>query len=219
MESKEKVQHLLERQACKSNGGVCESYSYCKFCKEPKNFVRESSTPCADAYIDMSYITNLLKNYKENKEKIAIIKERINLWKRIQQEHAEDLEYLTDWFLDLKKSDTYGMPKAIGMYISTVEEKTIKKEEINNTIYKFIKIQEERNKTLTWEINKLEKAIKNLKEEERFILDCKYLEMHLKTKDIIVSVYNTYKKTYGTEAIKKKIASIKRKIYKNMQKK
>lgn len=219
MEDKEKIQNLLEKQACKRNGGICESYSYCKFCKEPESFSRKSNTPCADAYIDMSHVTSLLKNYRENKETVEIVKDRIKLWKKVQQEHADDLEYLTDWFLELKREDTYGMPKPKGAYISTLDEQVIKKEEINTIIYKFIKLAEERNDTLIRELNKLEKAIKGLKEEERFILNCKYLEMNLKTADIITSVYNAFKKTYSAEALKKKIASIKKKIYKNMQKK
>ena len=45
------LQALLERIACKTNGGCCESYNYCKFCREPKCFVRKSDTPCAEAFL------------------------------------------------------------------------------------------------------------------------------------------------------------------------
>lgn len=45
------LQAVLEKIARRSNGGVCESYSYCQNCEEPKCFIRKSATPCADAFL------------------------------------------------------------------------------------------------------------------------------------------------------------------------
>jgi hypothetical protein len=45
------TQDVLEQIALKTNGGACEYYNYCKHCKEPKCFVRQSDTPCADAFL------------------------------------------------------------------------------------------------------------------------------------------------------------------------
>ena len=45
------LQAILERIARKSNGGTCETYNYCKYCKEPNCFNRKSETPCADAFL------------------------------------------------------------------------------------------------------------------------------------------------------------------------
>ena len=50
--TKKQVQRLLEISARKRNGGICESYEYCKFCAEPTKIYRNSDTPCADAYFD-----------------------------------------------------------------------------------------------------------------------------------------------------------------------
>lgn len=47
----EQLQQVLETVALKSNRGVCETYNYCDFCKEPTCIVRKSKTPCADAFL------------------------------------------------------------------------------------------------------------------------------------------------------------------------
>lgn len=47
----EHLQSLLGDLATKQNGGICEYYNYCKYCKEPQSIVRQSKTPCADAFL------------------------------------------------------------------------------------------------------------------------------------------------------------------------
>lgn len=48
---KNSLQDILESIAMKANGAQCQSYNYCKYCAEPKNILRKSTTPCADAYL------------------------------------------------------------------------------------------------------------------------------------------------------------------------
>ena len=48
---KESLQAVLEGIAMKTNHAACQSYNYCKYCAEPQKFLRQSETPCADAFL------------------------------------------------------------------------------------------------------------------------------------------------------------------------
>jgi len=92
MINKNELQYVLEKDACKKNGGMCESYNYCKFCAEPKRIFRKSDTPCADAYIDMKDITKMLKNHIKDKEYIEVNTKKIE----IPYDSEKDLERILE---------------------------------------------------------------------------------------------------------------------------
>lgn len=52
-DQKKELQNSLEAAAVKQNGGECETYHYCRSCKERRKLKRDSETPCADAVIRM----------------------------------------------------------------------------------------------------------------------------------------------------------------------
>ena len=218
MINKNELQYVLEKDACKKNGGMCESYNYCKFCAEPKRIFRKSDTPCADAYIDMKDITKMLKNHIKDKEYIEVNTKKIEIWKNELYSRWDD-EYLLDgWFKDLKTIDTFGMPKGTN-YDSYIENEIINKEKIRNKIKEFIKLEEERLNNVITRYNKIEKAIDKLNEKDKFIIDCRYGEMGLNINDTITSFYKKYGVFLTIDQIKKKIAGIKKQIYKKMYKK
>ncbi len=215
--NKVKLQDLLEKQAIKRNRGMCESYNYCQFCKEPKEINRISDTPCADAYIDMKKITNLLKKRKEHKEYIEITSEKIDLWEKELEKYWDDEVFLNSWYGELRQVDTFGMPKSTGNY--TFEMEIIEKEKIRKKIKDFINLERDRLKSVKIEYFELEEAINSLDEKDRFIIECRYGDMKLNIDDTIVSYYKKYENILSIDQIKKKIACIKRKIYKKMYKK
>ena len=60
----ESLQSVLEQIALKTNGGICESYNYCPYCKEPQCIVRTSSTPCAEAFLACG-VDHVYSTYKD----------------------------------------------------------------------------------------------------------------------------------------------------------
>lgn len=212
----ENLQLILEKDACKKNGGMCESYNYCKFCKEPRKIFKSSNTPCADAYIDMKKITDLLKKRKFNKEYIESTKERIKIWEQELNKNWDNEEYLNEWFFDMKKGDNFGMPKSTGDFPLEIE--FFDRESIRNKIKKIIQIEKERLNSVKFEYLKLENAINKLNEKENFIIECRYGLTKLNINDTLTSYNRKYEANITLDILKKKIAKIKRKIYEKMYK-
>lgn len=213
--NKNVIQELLEKDACKKNGGICESYEYCRFCKEPKKLYRTSNTPCADAYIDLKDITNSLKRYKENKEYIKIAKQRVVIWRN--ELNTKDPDELLDWFSDLKKTDTFGMPKGKGAYISPDELKVLGTEHIRERILYFIKAEESRIFSVELDVAKVEYGLNRLSNEERFIIECRHFE-NMTISDIVDSYIKLFQKGIAEETIRNKILIAKKKLLQNFKK-
>jgi hypothetical protein len=213
------LQEILEREACRKNGGMCESYNYCKFCKEPKIIDRISDTPCADAYIDMKDVTNVLKKHQDDKEYIKVNTEKIKIWRKELNEKWNDDDYLNEWYSDLKSCDTFGMPKRKGGVYSVLENETINRENIRKKISDFIELEEERLRGVKRRYYILEKALDSLSEKDRFIIDCKYGKSKLSFNDTILSYKKKYNHEFSIDQIKKKMAVIKRKIFEKICKK
>lgn len=213
------LQEILEREACRKNGGMCESYNYCKFCKEPKIIDRISDTPCADAYIDMKDVTDMLKKHTEDKKYIKVNSDKIKIWKKQLKEKWNDDDFLNEWYSDLNSNDTFGMPKKKGGTYSILEKEILHRENIRKKILIFIELEEERLRGVKRRYYILEKALESLSEKDKFIIDCKYSKTKLSYNDTIIS----YKKKYGHEftidQIKKKMADIKKQIFKKICKK
>lgn len=212
--NKEKIQLLLEAEACKKNGGMCESYEYCKFCEQPKKINRTSNTPCADAYMNLKDITKQLNNYQENKEYIKTSSDRINLWKiALNSKKEEDL-----WILfDTSEPIDLGMPRAKNKISSPIESELNKREITREMVKVWINREEEKLNCIKRDVYKLEDIFKVLKEEEMFLIECKYFDK-LKYSDIEVSYENEFKKCINNDALRKKLLRIKEKI-RNLQKK
>lgn len=216
MEDKKEVQRLLEKSACKRNGGICESYEYCKFCKEPTAINRDSETPCADAYYDLKKVNKMIREYYNNIKYVEIGQERIKIWEKELNNHYYDEEYLAEWYGTLKTSDTYGMPKAMGMYISPVEKEQEQKENARAKIKKIIKIEKERIENKDIETKILTKVFEKFEGKDEFIL--KLLLENYKMPDILLSYERSYGKLYSEKGMKNRIALIKKKIWTNFKK-
>ena len=213
------LQEILERKKKKKNGGMCESYNYCKFCKEPKIIDRIGDTPCADAYIDMKDVTNMLKKHQDDKEYIKVNTEKIKIWRKELNEKWNDDDYLNEWYSDLKSCDTFGMKKRKGGVYSVLENETINRENIRKKISDFIELEEERLRGVKRRYYILEKALDSLSEKDRFIIDCKYGKSKLSFNDTILSYKKKYNHEFSIDQIKKKMAVIKRKIFEKICKK
>lgn len=72
------LQSLLEYLARNSNTGVCESYNYCEFCEQPREFCRRSETPCADAFLKgrLSYVKTVNSYGKKSHQKFVTYKKK-----------------------------------------------------------------------------------------------------------------------------------------------
>lgn len=216
---KENLQNILEREACKKNRGMCESYNYCDFCKEPQNIYRSSNTPCADAYIDMKSISKRLQNMISDKEYIEVNEEKIKIWKKEFQEKWNDEKFLQEWYLDLNREDNFGMPKAKNkLYSSPIDNEIIERDNVRQLIRKFIETEEGRLKTVKREYFELVNAIDKLNDKEKFLVQCRYGDMKLNLQDTIVSFNKKFNQEYTLDGIKNKMSNIKKKIYKNLKK-
>lgn len=214
--NKKQIQKLLEKSACKRNGGICESYEYCRFCEEPTEIFRNSDTPCADAYFDLKSVNKMIKEYYTNIEYVKTGQERIKIWEKEFNKHYSDNDYLAMWYDDLIKSDNYGMPKKQGTYSSPVEIEAIKRENVRYKIKEFIVKEKERVSNKKNEIEILSKVFKQFKDKEKFILDL--LLDKYKLSDIMLSYEKKYNRLYSEKAMKNKIIIIKKKIWKNFKK-
>ena len=212
---KTQVQSMLERSAIKRNGGMCETYSYCKFCKEPTVMCRESDTPCADAFVDMKRVNQMLKNYYSNIEYVNAGQFRIQIWEETFNERYYDEEYLAEWYGELKKEDTFGMPKAKGMYISPVEVQAQKRNNIREKIKDFIQKEKDRVNGVKTEVEILKQVFITFNEKDKFILDL-ILDKYT-IANIIVSYEKMYGKSYSEKAMKNKVGVIKKKIWKKFK--
>lgn len=201
--NKEKIQDKLEKYACKRNGGMCESYEYCKFCKEPKEMYRKSMTPCADALLDMKDINKMLKNYLINKAKIATLYERIDAWNRA-------LENDENVFIDIPES-TLGMPKARNRMYSPVEDEAIKNEMNRRQALEMIKNAKSEKFALESEVKKIEIAFKALSDREMFIIECRYFDA-MNWYEIEDAYNKKFNKIVTDKRLMNKIADIKNKI-------
>lgn len=200
---KEQIQKKLEKEAIKCNGGMCESYSYCKFCKEPRKFNRESITPCADALIDMKDINRMLKNYINNKAKIATLSERINIWNKALEENE-------NIFTNTPES-TFGMPRAKNRLYSPVESEAIRNELNRKQAEELIKIAKSEKNLLEMEIRKLDIAFNILSPKEMFLIECKYYE-NLDWCDIEISYNKNFNKELTQKRLQNKLSNIKTKL-------
>lgn len=216
MEEKKQVQRLLERSACSRNGGICESYEYCKFCAEPDTIFRNSETPCADAYYDLKRVNKMIKEYYKNREYVKVGQERIKIWEKEFNKHYNDEEYLAEWYDTLKVNDTFGMPKAKGMYISPIEKEYERRSNIRNKIKKIISIEKDRVNSTKIEVEILTKVFSKFDNKEEFIL--RLLLESYKMPDILLSYEKQYNKLYSETGMKKKISAIKKKIWINFKK-
>lgn len=167
---KYELQTILEAMATKSpSHGMCEEYNYCTYCAEPKSFIRKSNTPCADAYIDMKDINEMLKNYVNNKAKISSIKERLQMWTNALE--SDDL-----MFIDVPES-IIGMPRAKYPTIKSPIERELEYKEMDKEkIKEMINSEKSRLFLLERQIRKLDIAFSVLPERDMFLIECKYFE-------------------------------------------
>lgn len=118
--SKEQIQKELEQKACCMNEGICGSYFYCRFCKQPKRLLKNSKTPCADAYLDRKDINVRLKNYRNQKLKLEWERE-ISLHNREQlQQSIQCLENA------IEKLNTKDRFLVLSRYVSQKSWKAVK---------------------------------------------------------------------------------------------
>jgi len=216
MGEKEQVQKLLERSACSRNGGICQTYEYCKFCAEPETLFRNSETPCAEAYYDLKRLNKMIKEYYKNKDYVKIGQERIKVWEKELNNHYYDDEYLAEWYDTLKVNDTFGMPKAKGLYISPIEQETERRDGVRRKIKQIIKLEKDRINTIKIEVDILSEVFKMFNDKEEFILEL--LLHNYKMTDILLSYEKQYNKLYSEQGMKKKISVIKKKIWINYKK-
>lgn len=214
--SKKQIQKLLEKSACKRNGGICESYEYCKFCAEPTKIYRKSDTPCADAFFNLKEVNKMIKEYYKNKEYVKIGQERIKLWEKEYNTHYNDEEYLAEWYDTLKVKDTFGMPKAKGLYISSIDQEIERKENARRKIKQIISLEKSRVNSTRIKVDILSQAFEKFNEREGFLLQL--LLSNYKMADILLSYEKQYGKMYSETGMKKKIAIIKKKIWINYKK-
>lgn len=201
MINKEMLQYKLEREAIKQNGGICESYAYCRFCKEPKSFNRKSPIPCAEALLDLRDINDMLKKYMSNKMKITTMKERIKRWEEgIGKEE----------FIDVPVSN-FGMPRAKNRISSPVENQVIYQEMNERQVREMIRREKSKLSVLEQEVRKLDIAFECLSSAEMFLLECRYF-LNLSWHDI----ENNFNQEFHTEVtekrLKNRITSIKKKL-------
>ncbi len=201
--NREEIQEKLEKEALKCNGGMCESYSYCKFCKEPRKMKRESSTPCADALLDMKDINHMLKNYMNNKAKIATLSERIDVWNRALEENE-------NIFTNVSES-TFGMPKSKNRIYSPVESQALRNELNHRQAEELIKIAKSERIALEIEVRKLEVAFSTLSPKDVFLVECKYYE-NMDWHDIEISYNKNFNKDLTQKRLQNKLSNIKKKI-------
>lgn len=200
--NKEKIQKVLEKEACKRNGGMCESYEYCRFCTEPKEMYRNSITPCADALLDLKDINTMLKNYMSNKAKIATINDRIETWNRA-------LEDDTNIFEDVSES-TLGLPHS-NKITSPVESQAIQNEMNRKKVLEMIKTEKSKLFVLENEVRKLDIVFSILSEKEMFLIECRYFS-NMNWQDIENSYNLKYNKTITEKRLRNKIAILKTKM-------
>jgi|GEM_PF-3286104 len=206
--NKEKLQKELEFAALNQNKGVCESYSYCKFCKEPKKTLRNSMTPCADAYIDLRDISEKLKNYKDNEEYIKTAVDRINLWTIAL--NSKDKDKLTELF-DSSEAIDLGMPRAEGKISSPIESAMQRHEITREMVNVWITREQSKLNGIRIEVNQLKRAFEKLKEDDMFILECKCFD-NLKWIDTQISYENKFKICIDESVLRKRLVRIKEKI-------
>lgn len=198
------LQEILEQRALKgATKGMCEAYDYCDFCEEPTSFLRRSSTPCADAYLNMKDINNMLKNYMTNKAKIATIKDRLEIWYKAIK--SEDI-----MFIDVPES-TLGMPKPKYKISSPVEKEIEYKEMDKKKIEEMIKSEESRLYSLERNIRKLDIVFNILPERDMFLIECKYFE-NMSWMEIEDNYNNKYKKKITEKRLRNKMSDIKKQI-------
>jgi hypothetical protein len=207
--SKIQIQKELEFAAVQQNTGICESYSYCRFCKEPKKVLRNSMTPCADAYLDLKDITIKIENYKDNKEYIEVAKERIELW--VVALNSTDEDELWKLF-DSSESVDLGMPKAKYKLSSPIESELIKKEITREQVKTWIQREQEKLDSTRKEVYSLERAFKQLKDDEMFLVECKCWDK-MKWKDIVSSYEIKYNKKIDDTVLRRRLVRIKEKIH------
>lgn len=203
--NKEELQKILEKKAVKKNGGMCESYEYCKFCKESQTINRKSITPCADALLTLKDINTMLKSYIKNKAKIATIAERINVWEKALDEGV-------NIFMKVPES-TLGMPRAKNKINSPIEDIVLNEEMNEKQVKEMIKIEKNKKTALEYEVRKLDIAFSILNEKDMFLIECKYFE-NMDWVDIENSYNNTFKKVLTVKGLKNKMTNIKLKILK-----
>jgi len=208
--SKEQLQKELEFAAVQQNTGICETYSYCRLCKElkTKTLYLNSETPCADAYLDLQEITAKLKSYKENKEYIKIAVERINLWTIAL--NSKDKDKLAELF-DSSEAIDLGMPRAEGKISSPIESELQKHEITREMVKMWITREQSKLDGIRIEVNQLKRIFKKLKEEDMFIIECKCFD-NLKWTDTQISYQNKFKKHLDESVLRKRLARIKEKI-------
>jgi hypothetical protein len=67
--SRDRLQNDLELKGIKINGGICNSYNICEYCKAKGNSRTDSKTPCADALLDMEKTLDKPVELKTNGKK------------------------------------------------------------------------------------------------------------------------------------------------------
>lgn len=117
-------------------------------------------------------IEKSLKEYKKNKGKIEIIKQRCDKWQECLNTMTDE-EIASEFIYE--STDTYGMPKAKNNN-SPVEDRVIKNEVTREIVRQWIKDDKSRLAALEYEVKQIDIALDSLTEEENFIITCKCID-------------------------------------------
>lgn len=115
------------------------------------------------------------------------IEDRLKLYKKHRADVDTTLQRITVWEEMIKKGDfsvfeysspsTLGMPKATGFNISSpIETEICKNEMTKEIVQSWIADDWSRIRLKKLECEQIECAIKGLKEQQKYILECKYFE-------------------------------------------
>jgi len=155
-------------------------------------------------------IEKALKNYKENKGKIATVEERCQYWQECLDTMTD--EEIVSEFID-RKTDTYGMPKSKNNN-SPVESIIIIREVTKEMVKQWIADDKARIRSLKTEIKQIEIALSSLTEEEKYVLECKCIDQW-KWIQVEIEFNEKYRKN-GNEITTEQLKKIKLKALRKM---
>jgi len=163
---------------------------------------------------NISKIKEILKNYNDVIMQCNLLK--INI------KHYEELLKLSDLSgFDYYKEKTFLGIKYLSPIFSSVENEAFKKEKIHKLNYDTIfelKIQEQKKLlNLKKKINMINSAIARLQEQDRFIIQCKFIDNRKLTyQDIVCNFYDKYKFYLDIRTIKRRVKEAIKKIENNL---
>lgn len=161
----------------------------------------------------MNEMIQELKGYKKVKAELTIRQERIRIWTDVIENNNTDkiLEIFSD-----TPEDTFGMPKAKYRKTSPVEVELFKKEDSISTIKKIINKERDIVVSMEYRISRIEIGLNALTEEERFIINCKYIE-NMRWEHIEDAYNSKFRKKRNNgvtdKILQNKTIKIKRKLY------